>query len=391
MKIIFIEWNSFGKEDIVEGLRNLGHDVTIFKYPDFTHREVSPTAEAFNNTIDRVKPDLVFSSNYSPVVSNVCQKHSVPYASWVYDSPLVKIYSATILNSCNYVFLFDSEDYQTFRNSGINNVYYMPLAANTRRLDAMIPDASHHREYDCDIAFVGSMYDEGKDYFDTLKDISEYSHGYLDAIMKAQSMVSGYSFIEPLLKGEVLDEIRRVSPYEPYPDGAETDTYVYSRYFIERKITQRERKSILAALSENFNVNLYTQNPTPYLPRINNRGIVNPHDTQPYVFKCSKINLNITLRSIHTGIPLRAMDIMGAGGFLMTNFQSDFLMHFEPDVDYVYYEDEKDLIDKCRFYLENDTARKAIAGNGYNKVKECFSFEAILSNIIETIFQTSNP
>ena len=43
----------------------------------------------------------------------------------------------------------------------------------------------------------------------------------------------------------------------------------------------------------------------------------------PYVFRNSRINLNITLRSIKSGIPLRCMDIYGAGGFLLSNYQTD--------------------------------------------------------------------
>ena len=65
------------------------------------------------------------------------------------------------------------------------------------------------------------------------------------------------------------------------------------------------------------------KNPTPELPNVINMGSVDYYDMMPYVFKCSDINLNITLRSIKTGIPLRAMDIMGAGGFLMSNYQVD--------------------------------------------------------------------
>lgn len=68
-------------------------------------------------------------------------------------------------------------------------------------------------------------------------------------------------------------------------------------------------------LSEIYQVKLYTKNPTPELPNVINMGSVDYYDMMPYVFKCSDINLNITLRSIKTGIPLRAMDIMGAGDF----------------------------------------------------------------------------
>ena len=61
-------------------------------------------------------------------------------------------------------------------------------------------------------------------------------------------------------------------------------------------------------------------------------------------------------------------------------------MFFEPDKDFVYYEDEKDLVDKCRFYLEHEYERLQITRNGYEKVKEFFSYEVLLQNILDTIF-----
>ena len=128
------------------------------------------------------------------------------------------------------------------------------------------------------------------------------------------------------------------------------------------------------------------RSPTPDLPKVINMGSVNPYTELPYVFKCSKINLNISLRSIHSGIPLRAIEIMGAGSFLLSNFQKDYLMFFEPDKDFVYYEDEFDLIDKCHFYLEHENERTKIAQNGYSKVKEFFSYEKMLQNILDIIF-----
>ncbi len=82
------------------------------------------------------------------------------------------------------------------------------------------------------------------------------------------------------------------------------------------------------------------------------------------------MNLNITLRSIVSGIPLRAMDIMGCGGFLLTNYQADFLEYFVPEKDYVYYEDLTDLVEKAGYYLIHEEERMAIARSGYQKVKE---------------------
>lgn len=386
MKILLIESHNFGKEDIRDTFISMGHQVTPFDYPDFLNYEVNEHLLKLDRTINSDKPHLVFSSNFSPNVSAVCHSHGIPYVSWVYDSPLLAMYSASLANSNNYVFMFDSEEYNTFKNSGINTVYYLPLAANSARMDSMIPTELHHERLDADISFVGRLYDEDTDNFANASTMNDYAKGYLDALMEAQKLVNGYSFTEVLTKGRFLEELKRTVPYSPHTGNAATKEYVYSRYFIDKKITSEERKSIIKRVSDNFNTKLYTVNPTPYIPNAINMGSVNPYSQLPYVFKCSKINLNISLRSIHAGIPLRAIEIMGAGGFLLSNFQRDFLDYFEPDKDFVYYEDENDLIDKCRFYLNNDNERLDIANNGYLKVKEFFSYDVMLKKILETVF-----
>ena len=165
-----------------------------------------------------------------------------------------------------------------------------------RRLERMIPDNSIHNHFDCDVSFVGSMYDESHNLFDSLKGLSPYISRYLNAITQAQTFISRYNFIEELLSDKILADLRKSRPHHPSPDGVESDSYVYSRFFIDRKITELERRKLFGAVSHNFNTNLYTHNPTPYLPDVHNLGTLDPYSVMPYVFKCSRINLNITLR-----------------------------------------------------------------------------------------------
>ena len=115
-------------------------------------------------------------------------------------------------------------------------------------------------------------------------------------------------------------------------------------------------------------------------------GAIDYYSEMPYVFANSKINLNITLRSIQTGIPLRGMDILGAGGFLLTSFQSDFLDYFVPDEDFVYYESQEDLVEKVEYYLSHEKQRKEIAHNGHEKAKKNHSFEKFFENIFQIVF-----
>ena len=94
----------------------------------------------------------------------------------------------------------------------------------------------------------------------------------------------------------------------------------------------------------------------------------------PRIFKCSKINLNITMRGIQSGSSLRNQDIMAAGGFLLSNYQSDLADMYNDGEDLVMYYTRQDLADKIEYYLSHDKEREEIADNGRRKTLENNSY-----------------
>lgn len=385
MKILEFEHNHFGVEDLKEILPQMGHSLKVVT-TDLIFERISDEFDAlFEKEFSADNYDLVFTFNYSVVVSQNCNRHGIKYVSWIYDSPLVALYSYTITNPCNYIFIFDSAQYLELKNGGIDTVYYMPLAVNVDRLDRTI-GAMNNSALHSDISFVGSMYNEKHNLFDKLSSINPYTKGYLDAIMQAQLKVYGINFIEEMLTSAILNDLQKAVPYEPHKDGIETPAYIYANYFISRKLAQLERTDLLKAVSDKFKLKIFTHNDTPQLPNAVNAGKIDYYDTMPYVFNHSRINLNISLRSIKSGIPLRCMDIMGCGGFLLSNYQQDFLNHFVPDEDFVYFESKSDLINKCDYYLRHENERARIAHNGYEKVKEFHNYKTRLNEIFEIVF-----
>lgn len=370
MKILFIEWASFGNNDMKEAFTAEGHTVVCYPFHNKNPRQDKVLEDHLTSTLRREIPDVVFSFNYYPVISNVCKEEAVRYISWIYDSPYVLLYSCTVINPCNTIYVFDKELYLEFHNAGIQTVHYMPMAANTERLDKIVPSAS---PYLYDISFVGSLYTEEHNFFDRMTSLSDYTRGYLDALMAAQMNVQGYNFIQESL-APIIDDLYHALPMEPNSDGVESKEYLYAQYVINRKITGLERAELIRATAERFPFDLFTPNSSFTVPNLTNHGIVDPYAGAPVVFKQSKINLNISLRSIKSGIPLRAFEIMGCGGFLLSNFQADFLDDFEPDIDFVYYENREDLVGKIHYYLNHDEERIAIARSGHDKVMKSHTF-----------------
>lgn len=389
MNLLILEYEHMAIEDLCEALQNMGHTFTLISNELIHERSSSEFDTLFDNELEKASYDCVFTFNYFPIISNCCKRHGLPYIAFVYDSPLVSLYSYTIINSCNYVFLFDKCMYQDLKKEGITTVYYMPLAVNTTRLEKIQTSSLNQKSrdfYTADISFVGTMYNETHNLFDRMKNLSSYTAGYLKGIMEAQMKVYGYYFIEELLNKDIITDMQRSLPLQPNADGVETTEWLFAYYVIARKIANMERTTRLKDISEHFDTKLYTPNPTPELPKIHNMGAVDYHRQMPYVFKCSDINLNISLRSIRSGIPLRCFDIMGAGGFLLSNYQADFYEHFVPGEDLVLYESQDDLISKCSYYLKHDSIRRQIAANGYGKVKEAHTYEIRLKEIFEIVW-----
>lgn len=391
MKVLFMNWKSFGNEDLLDAfahLKEAGEDITVIPYPfENTEKRNDPAfEERFLHALEEEQPAFVFSFNYYPLISKVCNVADVKYVAWVYDCPHIALYSFTLINKCNYVFVFDSAMYETFARQGIETVYYLPLAASVRRLDALTVTPERWREYQARISFVGSMYTEAHTFYERMEPkLDAWTRGYLEGLMAAQMKVDGMNFIEDALTKEVQAGMQRAMPMQPNVDGVESAAWMYAQYVLNRRITQTERTQIMRMIGEHFPMTLYTRDRNYRADGVRVRPPIDYYDVMPYVFKCSDINLNVSLRSITKGIPLRIFDILGAGGFVLTNFQPDLLHFFVPDEDFVYYESREDLIVKIDYYLKHEEERLKIAKNGHDKVAEAHTYDHRLREILDIV------
>ncbi len=370
MKVVFAEWGGFGSEDVKDAFSAEGHELIRFLFPAQygRHNRDSETESRLLALFREEMPDVMFSLNYFPVISRVCQQEKIRYISWTYDCPCFLLYSATIVNTCNVAYVFDKQLYLDFHRAGITTVHYMPLAANTERLDRIVAEQSDGQQFLYDISFLGSLYIEKYDYYSKIAPhLSGYAKGYLDALIDAQMKIQGFDLVQGALS-PVVDEMYQICPVDPEPDGVEPREYFYEQYVVNRRITALERIDLLEACAQYCPLDLFTHARELTMPGVRNHGGVEFYKEMPLVFKQSRINLNISLRGIKSGIPLRAYDIMGAGGFLLSNFQADFLDCFVPGEDFAYYESREDLLQKVAYYLEHEEERQMIAKNGHDKV-----------------------
>jgi spore maturation protein CgeB len=264
----------------------------------------------------------------------------------------------------------------------------MPLGTNVARNDLVIQNAtpSEQAHYQSDISFIGSTYQE-KCPYNSIK-LSDEDRGYADGLIESQLQVYGANIIEELLSDSFVSSFMQHNPQMYHFPAGSTPAYkeLIAQYYLSVKVAEQERLRMLRLLSSQFEVDMYTNSDTSKMPRIHNRGFARSLTEMPLIFHYSKINLNITAKSIRSGLPLRIFDVLGCGGFLITNYQSELPDWFTIGEDLVAYSSPKELIELCAYYLAHEEERKQIAMNGYLKVKQYHTFDHRIAIMLEKAF-----
>lgn len=374
MNILIYRYNSICEDAVIRGLKELGH--TVYEVILEVENK-SPSGQEILDAVvmgmEKSNADIIFSINYYPALSEIARVYKLLYYSWIVDAPVLELYSKTIKNRCNRVFIFDSELYREISVYNPYNIFYLPLAADCDFYQNAIRNASLSdvEKYTHNITFVGSLYTE-KCPYDKVKNLSPKISGYLHGIMKAQEKIYGYYFVEELLSDELVDEF--VKNYDGYYLAGEEDLLTKKRtlaqFYIGNKITAMERVDTFKYLSEKFEVDIYTASDTKEIPKLKNHGTIMTHTKMPIVFNKSTINLNPTSKPIRSGIPLRIFDLLACEGFVICNYQSDLLNEFLPGEELDIYSSIEELEEKIRYYLSHTDVCREIAHNGYEKVSK---------------------
>lgn len=387
MTILIYRYGSICEPDIINTFKEMNIKVAEID-EEISDKKITPSerVQLVSNAIQEYRPVFVFSINFFPAVAEVCHIFKILYLCWSVDAPVLELFSKSIQYNTNRIFLFDRAQYEYFHKYNPDCIFHLPLASATDRFDKVIEKAAEKDidKYSCDISFVGSLYSE-KNPFHSIK-LPDYISGYINGIVEAALKVYGYNFIEEVLTEECIHSIKMNSQkfYNSSDSVVDLDRYVAAHSYVGLQAAETERIRTLNTLAEYFNVELFTRSDCSPLRNVHVHEGVRTLTEMPIIFNNSKINLNMTIKPIQTGLPLRIFDIMGCGGFLMTNYQAELTEHFEIGVDLEAYSSIEELMDKCSYYLEHDDERRQIALNGYKKVKESHSYRLRLVKMINS-------
>ena len=124
MKVLFYRYNSIIEPDILAAFQEIGLDCDTFDL-EMTEKNLSPSELIlrFGRYLLDHPADFVFSVNFFPYVSEICEKFHLRYISWTVDSPVMELFTSSIQNS--WISYFSGLPQPTGRSSRMR----LPLSA----------------------------------------------------------------------------------------------------------------------------------------------------------------------------------------------------------------------------------------------------------------------
>lgn len=389
MKALFYRYHSICEPDMKAGFEKIGIHMDELRLWELGENVSSgEMVRGLGERLLEGRYHFVFSVNFFPEVSEVCERVGIPYVCYIVDCPVLELYHPAVKNSCNFIFSFDYALYEELVGTNPGGIYYLPLAAASERLAEVCKTitAEERIKYQSDVTFIGSLYSE-KCTYNKMEGASEYLKGYLDSLIETQLGIYGMDLLEIGLTPKVIEEFKKCVPFYQLPENSVgTDAKVMSQFYLGNKVTEQERLRKFARISEKFSMDLYTLSDTSMLPNVHVKGSAESMVEMPKIFNCSKININLTSKPIRTGIPQRIFDIMGAGGFVLTNYQSELQEYFTMGEHLDCFGSDEEMMEKIAYYLEHDDERARIAKNGKEWVAKNHTYDLRAAIILDTVF-----
>ncbi|MDE7286784.1 MAG: DUF3880 domain-containing protein [Lachnospiraceae bacterium] len=259
-RILIYHWGALGDGAFVDCMRSIGVECILFSERMEDYHADGRFAKEILSVIHAEGVEAVFSYDYFPLISMLCDLNHIPYVSWIYDCPMNTLMSGTLGNDCNYIFCFDAWYTEELCKLGAKHIYHFPLAVEGDVLETVIrkeretPGLSE--KYKSDISFVGNMYNGEKNRL-RRAEFTEYTRGYVEGLIKSQMLIHGYNLLADSLHPQIIEEIVNKCELKL------SDNYIsqfgqMAADAIGIEVTAREREQVIKILSDRYPLTLYS-------------------------------------------------------------------------------------------------------------------------------------
>lgn len=393
MRILYVHGNkaNIAGSNMLRTLKKMGHEVMLYsEEPVIATMLDDDVVRALTDSIKEQKVDLLMSVHFVMSAALASYYTKIRYTAILWDAPYTEIYNVLGRMEHIWVSTFDRIDRDRLLAGGICHVLYQPLCVDVEEMTDWNREIQETLQggYIHDISFVGRLY-ENNLYDDNFAQIPVNLYPYFNGIFEdAAFKWDGVNRVYGEMSEEILQYMQMVNPDFPISNNQDIpDTRWFEIYFLIRKIANIERIATLNVLAEQYSVTFYTDSKydETILQNVEVKPPVYYGKAASLVYAGSKINLNISLKGIEGGTSLRIMDVMSAGGFVLSSYCAETAEIFAEDKEIVMFKTPEELIEKVDFYLTHDKEREQIAKAGQRKVLNCYTYEKKLKELMDWV------
>lgn len=388
MKILFLHTSEATDKDYYEALKACTGDVAEYEAPKNVFDKDEPYIMGLLKVIEESGADVCFSLGYYPIVSIACKAMGRKYAACCVHAYNKGMFSFTLLNDCNRVFVPDYTVYKKFRSEGFNNVFYLPLAVLARNIADNVNEADSADGPDVcmmqDIKPRG--YVEGTP-FSADCPLMDATRGYLDGCVDCRSQIRNLPPMADYLPPYVKDEMSAKMPALIDADSVETPESYYENVFFNEAVTSGERQMYFNATVSNKAVKkaaLYSSVKVEVPQIAEYHSAIERGEALARLARGNKINLYVPHRNWQSGVPQRLWDIMAAGGFVLMPGMGELPGLFEDSMPNAYYH-LKDAYKKVEYFIDRPSERVASVNAILDVIRKKHTLEKRIEELLEIL------
>lgn len=333
--------------------------------------------------LSNIKPCLIFCVNdIRPKISE--KLNDVPLISWIGERPVFPYLLAMDHTNRLADFIFVTD--KTFVNSLkciTDNVYFLPLAKGNIGKDMC------ENNYKFDISFVGNTMDKEIEFYKNstdpyfyIENISKIEEEIVNSYENKSCMYDIRTIIEQ--SEYIQSELKKITKNYNFKSNLVNFNYNLFLGLVGMILTREKRIHYLRNLNEKFKLMLIGDLWDQYFKNsICNTSI--EYKEINNIYNSSKININISSMHMPTAQNSRIFDVPATGGFLITDYREGLEELFELEKEVITYSSEEEMIEKCKFYLNNDSNRKFVVKNANKRILEQHTFEHRLKKILDIV------
>lgn len=344
----------FFQDELCVAVEQSGRTCVRFDYEALAPAQL---ADRFQEEVARRRPDLVLTIGFKGCdaegeVLAICRRRGLPVAVWFVDDPRPNCLAyREQIGSNIFAFCWERAYLEGLERWGFGGVCYLPLAACES-----IFDKGYSAGAELGISFTGSAMGESF--------LAGIRRRFLWDSRLAPEVESR---ARRVLAGE-RDSLSLEAEQPLFPDEKNNAWFnslvLHTASGVKRRTICRsllDEGLVLVGDPEGWRQALGSE--TPVLPHVD-------YSTQlGSVYQQSAININITSCQMPTAVNQRLFDAPLAGGFLLTDAQSDALAMFREGEELIVYRSSEELMDLCRFYLSRPASRAKVVEGAQRRIR----------------------